>query len=162
MKKLALLGLFAASPAYAVGFGTTAGIGSGIALDNDAQFIGTEAFFLPSLDLRFDTFLLRIHLLETLGSLANETVFIGVDGHVTLADYEVAGNWHGVLAPGAGIDLISDEFGVGITAMLQMGIETEGDMGFGVYIVPAIGAGFGDSTWLITAGTLQFSVWLGS
>ena len=51
-----------------------------------------------------------------------------------------------------------------LTAESQFGIETSGaEAGFGLYVVPAFGVAVGDDqTDLVTAGTLQISVWFGS
>lgn len=166
-KKLALsLALLApATPAWAFGIGTTLGVGSALTFGVPGAgptLSSTAGGFLPSLDFHFGDVALQVHVLELLGGLSNEVFYVGANVYFGIPVGSV-GKWDAVIAPGAGLDVYFEPFGLGITAESQFGITLPGAVSVGIYIVPAIGVWVLDgSVDLLTAGTLQWSIWFGA
>jgi hypothetical protein len=157
-------GLFLVAPqAHAFGVGTTGGFSTGGVLDpfDLAGAFGSRSF-APTLDLHFDPVLVQIHVLEFVDLVADGEVFLGGNLYVNVHDASVGGPWAGVIQPGASVDLIADPVILALAGECRFGFQAEGDMGFGVYVVPALGvvAGDGDGE-LYGGGTLQISVWAG-
>ncbi|MDP2315993.1 MAG: hypothetical protein Q8P41_24060 [Pseudomonadota bacterium] len=160
MKKfLALLGLALASatPAHA-GFGMTAYMGG----TNDGAALGIQA---PTLDYRASGVLVQVHLLDLIGELPNKYLDLGVDVSGIAMKRKVAADVEGVLMPGGSVTLHADtgfdSVGWQALAQLRMGAEMKQGMGFGMYIVPVIGASnlLTGKVGLAYGGTLQVSAW---
>ena len=157
---VALLAMFLAAPeAHALGVGTSVGLGTGD--------FASGGLFLPSLDLHFEPFVLQIHAMEFLNSVADDDLFIGANlyGEAMSADFK--GPWKGTVQPGAGLDLFIDPTVLRITGEVRVGAQTSsGDGGFGVYVVPALGILVGDNDVIddpfVAGGALQISAWFGS
>jgi hypothetical protein len=157
--------LLLSMPAHAIGVGTTAGLGSeGWSAGNpfDLGFAFGARGFAPSLDLHFDPILLQLHVLELVDAAADGEVFLGANLYVNVYDADIGGPWAGVIQPGASVDILGDPVILGLAGECRLGMQAEGGMGFGIYVVPAIGvvAGDGDGE-LYTGGTLQISLWAG-
>jgi len=160
MKKLfVLLGLAlaASAPAHA-GFGMTAAMGS----TNDGAALGILA---PTLDYRAGGVLVQAHLLDLIGELPNKNLDIGFDVSGIALKRKVGADIEGVFMPGGSVTIHSDtgfsSVGWQVLAQTRMGAEIKQGMGFGVYVVPVIGASnllTGD-VGLAYGGTLQVSAW---
>ncbi|MFZ5476489.1 MAG: hypothetical protein ACOZNI_06890 [Myxococcota bacterium] len=161
MKKLlGALALFAAttSPAWA-GFGATAYMGS--YQDGTAWY--------PSLDYRAKGILVQVHLLDWIQGVdvtTGDPVFAvnaGADVTGIAVKRKVGPDVEGVFMPGAGVRItsISDTMFWNVMAQGRLGAEMKQGMGFGIYVVPAVGV-----TNMVTGdlglnygGTLQVSTW---
>lgn len=165
---LSLALLVPASPAWALGIGTTLGVGGGFPLSINingevVRLGGTSSGFLPSLDFHFSDVALQVHVLETLAGLATEDFFFGANIYFGLPMGGVGGGWDALVAPGAGLDLFIDPFAMGITAEAQFGVTREGAASLGLAIVPALGVWIVDGDVdLLVGGTLQMSIWFGA
>ncbi len=172
MRKIGLLTFLLALPssAHAIGVGTTYGLGSGTGLAGLGNLFGGGGFtlatsmgFLPTLDLVPGGATVQIHVLETLGALSNEEIFLGANAYFNVVQSATSGTAVGVVEPGFGIDLNIDPVVLVVTGECRFGLTNSGDMSYGVYVVPALGIAVGDTdTDLVVAGTVQFSVWFGS
>lgn len=160
MKKFMLLlglALTAAAPAHA-GFGMTAAMGA----TNDGAALGIMA---PSLDYRASGILVQVHLLDLIGELPNGFLDIGVDVSGVAMKRKVGPEVEGVLMPGGSVTIHADtgfnSVGWQALAQLRMGAEMKQGMGFGVYVVPVIGASnlATGNVGLAYGGTLQVSTW---
>lgn len=161
MKKLIVLlalALATTAPAHA-GFGMTAAMGA----TNDGASLGVMA---PSLDYREKGILVQVHLLDLIGELPNKTLDIGIDVSGIAMKRKVAAEVEGVLMPGGSVTIHSDTgfssaVGWQALAQLRMGAEMKQGMGFGMYIVPVIGASnlLTGKVGLAYGGTLQVSAW---
>ncbi len=145
--------LAAASPAWAVGVGSSVG----------AQF-GNTGGFLPSLDLHFDPFVLQIHVLEFVNELTEEDVRLGANFYGTAHATAFEGPWQGVVQPGVGLDIYADPFRLDLTGEVRLGAQTANERGgFGIYVVPALGLRIDDNDDpLLAGGAVQISAWFGS
>ncbi|MBW1876982.1 MAG: hypothetical protein JRJ84_01335 [Deltaproteobacteria bacterium] len=167
MRNLAVVAALAlTTPAWGAGIGTTVGVGTGavvgLGYSLNADYPSTSMGFFPSFDLRLDPLIIQVHALETLVSLSNDEIFLGANAYYILARPSFQGGWEGVVAPGGGVDLFGNPFGLVVDAEVLFGIQYQGDIGVGVYVVPALGVLLGDvDTALVTGGTVQFSVWFG-
>lgn len=160
MKKLlSLLALsFAVSAPAHAGFGVTAYMGG----TNDAAALGVWA---PSLDYRANGWLVQLHALDLIGELPNENLDFGFDVSAIVAKRKVGADIEGVVMPGVTFNLHSD-FGFDspgwqASVMTRMGAEIKQGMGFGIYVVPQIGASnliTGD-VGLSYGGSVQISTW---
>jgi hypothetical protein len=161
-----VLALLAPAAAHAgVGLGTTMGLGPAqvnISFDGNTVPTLSAGGFLPTLDLYFDKLKVQIHALETVDQLFNEEILLGANAYITAAQRPVSGSLDAVFAPGGGVDILGDPFTLALTGEAQVGVQTRGEAGIGVFVVPALGIGItdGDSD-LIAGGTLQVSVWMG-
>ena len=157
---------FVASDAWALGVGSTAGVGVGgfFGFDSFGGYSGSVGGFAPTLDLHTDPVHLQFHVLELTSALINDqALFIGANVYFDAAAMPVGGPWTGVVQPGFGLDLYGSPVTVAITAECRLGPQMWESAGFGVYVVPAIGMALddGDAFWL-AGGTLQLSAWFGS
>jgi hypothetical protein len=160
MKKLVVLlglALAASAPAHA-GFGMTAAMGS----TNDGAALGILA---PTLDYRASGILVQVHLLDLIGELPNKNLDIGLDVSGIALKRKIGPDVEGVFMPGGSVTIHSDtgfdSVGWQVLAQTRMGAEIKQGMGFGVYVVPVIGASnllTGD-VGLAYGGTLQVSAW---
>ena len=78
---LGVIALSAASPAWAVGVGSSFGIGGGGWFGNPFDFgfgLGGQGFG-PSLDLVFDPVVLQLHVLELVDAAADGDAFLGAN-----------------------------------------------------------------------------------
>ena len=160
--RLALLVLsLAFVPAIAqAGIGTSIGFGSvrtAIRGPQAANFFGS---FLPSLDYRADPLHLQFHVLEFVDGIADENIFLGVNGYYEINRQDMSGDWNRVVQPGASVDILqvaNAPLFLMVLAESRFGIEANG---FGVHLVPSFGVLIGDSdTELVVGGTLQAGVW---
>ncbi|MES2639677.1 MAG: hypothetical protein V4850_09345 [Myxococcota bacterium] len=160
MKKLIALlalALAASAPAHA-GFGMTAAMGA----TNDGAALGVMA---PSLDYRAKGVLVQVHLLDLIGELPNGMLDVGIDVSGIAMKRKVAPEVEGVLMPGGSVTIHSDtgfsSVGWQALAQMRMGAEMKQGMGFGMYIVPVIGASnlLTGKVGLAYGGTLQVSAW---
>ena len=156
IKKLLVvaLGAMVSAPAWA-GVGTT------------ATFSATSdgPTWTPSLDYRAGGWLVQVHLLDLIGGLPNKVVNTGVDVTNVVVKRKVAQDVEGVLMPGIGARLFADSgfetVGFNIVAKARIGAEIKQGMGFGVYVVPTIGASnlvTGD-VGLAYGGGVEISAW---
>lgn len=160
---LAALSFLASPAAHAVGFGSTAAVGTGgwqLGPFDLALGLG----FAPTLDLHADPVLVQIHVLEfTEALIDDDDVYLGANVLFDAHDAPLGGQWLGVVQPGGGFDLYSaGDTAVAITGQCRLGAQTQDGAGFGVYVVPEVGLGLsdGDADW-IAGGTLQVSAWFG-
>lgn len=159
MKKLiGLVILIAASysPAAHAGFGVTAGTGG--------YADGTS--WVPSLDWRANGILVQMHLLDQLAPLATGGDFypnIGADVTVVAVKKKIAAEIEGVVMPGGGIRVTGGgSLGWNVMGEARFGMEMKQGMGFGVYVVPALGVtnlASGD-VGVNYGGAVQISVWM--
>lgn len=159
-----LIGLGCASPAWAVGVGSSFGIGGGGWFGNPFDFgfgLGAQGFG-PSLDLVFDPVVLQIHALELVDAAADGDLFVGANVYVSVHEAPVGGPFLGVVQPGASIDFWGDPGVLAIAGECRLGAQAVEGAGFGVYVVPSLGIAVGDGDAdLFGGGALQFSAWFG-
>lgn len=159
MKKLVgLVALLVAvyTPSAHAGFGVTAGTGGYV--DGTA--------WVPSLDWRANGILVQAHLLDQLAPLATGGKFyanLGADITVVSVKKKIAPEIEGVIMPGGGFRVSgSDPLGWNVMGEARFGMEMKQGMGFGVYVVPALGItnmAKGDIG-LNYGGAVQISVWM--
>jgi len=114
-KRLAVILGCALMPAVAsagVGVGTSAPLSTdfgALAALFDGDGVAPSGFVLPSLDLRFDEFVLQIHALETVTALANdEVVYLGANGWIPVTNGTLGGQWEAFAGVGGSLDLAID------------------------------------------------------
>ena len=158
MRKLLCAGLLLAAPSTALaGFGTTGSLGSEVSSNG---FIGLEIW--PTFDFVSDGVILQFHVLELLQGLASEQVAIGLNGYIPIMSYGVSSSFDGTIQVGGTLDIVGDPFVVSFGATSRFGVETEGAMGLGLYVVPVVGITvIEDDLGLLTGGAIQLSVWVG-
>lgn len=156
-----------ASPASAVGFGSTAGVGvAGSRFVGDGDFFGLFGGlgFAPTLDIHADPVLVQIHALEFTEALIDaEDIYLGANVLFSVHDAPLGGQWLGVVEPGFGFDVYSaGDTTIALTGQCRLGGQVQDAAGLGVYVVPEVGIGIndGDADW-IAGGTLQISAWFG-
>lgn len=159
-----LLGLSAASPAWAVGVGSTYAFG-GLGLGGNAFDLGLGLGyqgFGPSLDLHFEPFVIQIHVLELITTVADSELYLGANGYYQVHEADLGGAMTGVVQPGVSLDLWGDPTIIAIAAECRLGGQLKSAAGLGVYVVPSFGivAGDGDAE-LFGGGALQISAWFG-
>ena len=159
-----IVALGAASPAWAVGVGSSFGIGGGGWFGNPFDFgfgFGSQGFG-PSLDLVFDPVVLQLHVLELVDAVADEEVYLGGNVYVTVHDAPVGGPFLGVVQPGASVDLFGDPTIIAVAGECRLGAQAVEGAGLGIYVVPSLGivAGDGEAD-LFGGGALQVSAWFG-
>lgn len=144
-----------ASPAHALGVGSSVGVGT-----------GGPGLFLPSLDLHFEPMLLQIHVMEFFNQIDdNDQLYLGANLYVDAHQADLQGPWSGVVQPGGGLDLFIDPTLMVLTGECRLGAESANEAGgFGLYVVPALGIAFGDGVDgdLLAGGALQISAWFGN
>ena len=162
-----LMGLAAASPAWAVGVGSSFGTGGfGIGAFTGGDFnlgdgLGYQGFG-PSLDLHFSPIVLQLHVLELFQNASDGDLYIGANGYYQAYEAPIAGSVVGVVQPGLSVDFFGDPVIMALGAECRLGAQAAEAAGAGIYIVPAVGLVIGDGDVDIYAGgALQFSVWFG-
>ena len=144
--------------ALAVDLGTS--IGLGVEYSENGS-VGLRN--LPTFDLRFPSFIVQVHLLETLLAIGNETVVLGANAYLPLIENrELAGPVEVAVQPGLSVDVAAGNvpFTMNVGAAARLGIEVPGDLGAGLYIVPVAGVSLLDGdAGLFGGGVLEASVW---
>lgn len=142
---------------------TPAHAGVGFSAGGYAYSDGTN--FAPSLDYRVSGVLVQLHLLDLLAGPAAGGGFAlnsGADISYSVLHKKVAPEVEGVFMPGVGFR-VADQGGIGFNAMAKarFGAEMKKGIGFGMYVVPAVGI-TNLTTGDITAnygGGVEVSVW---
>lgn len=126
---------------------------------------------MPTLDYRAKGWLVQVDVLDLVGDLPNKTVNLGfgVSKNVMKKKTDDVGKQiEGVVMPGVAArvwsNTASETTVFNAVAQVRLGAEMKDDFGFGMYVVPMIGAGnvaspTGDLglTW---GGGLQVSAWI--
>lgn len=156
---VALLGLAGTAHATDISVGTSYGIGLQSTNFGFASVGSVRA--LPSLDLYFDKFILRLYPLDLLNNLASDNIVLAVDGYVGAVEQPIGGSWNGVVQPGGNFAIADfDSLLVEIAGSARLGAETGDGAHVGAYVVPMIGIGIADGELaLITGGRIEMSVW---
>lgn len=115
--------------------------GVGFSAGGYAYTDGTS--FAPSIDYRAKGILVQVHLLDLLaGPAAGGSFGLNTGADVTYAaiSRKCAPEVEGVFMPGIGVH-VADHGGIGFNAMAKarFGAEMKKGVGFGMYVVPAIG-----------------------
>lgn len=139
------------------GVGTSAGTGG--YLDGTAYF--------PTLDYRAGGVLVQIHVLDQLQPFTSKGSFYlntGADVTYVAIKKKVGPEVEGVFMPGGGLRVADQgDLHFNLMAEARMGAEMKQGMGFGMYIVPALGLSSINSTdnkiHLNYGGALQVSAW---
>jgi hypothetical protein len=163
----ALLAVLLAPAAASAGLGTTFYAGTESAgeawgLDYLPAWSGPGRY--PSLDWRNKKIILQFHVLEFLDHLADEDVFIGLNGMYQVWDGNLGRGAAAVIQPGLSVDVFGDPFVFSIGALGRFGgeIGDGGGTGGGLYVVPVLGLAIvDDEAELLTGGSLQVSIWFG-
>ena len=160
-----LFGLLWATPAHAVGLGTTGwfadDLGGGGA--GGGRWFGGQ--WLPSFDVYpSDQLSLQFHALDTVALLIDGTdiIFLGGDLNYTMWTGAAWGELEGVIEPGGSLDLYLDDgdvaLVVGVTS--RFGFRGGDAMKVGLYVVPGVGVAAGDAgDGVVWGGALQLSMW---
>jgi hypothetical protein len=158
MMPLVVAALSVPLPAFAVDFGTSIGLGVEYSENGSAGLRN-----LPTLDLRFPSFIVQVHVLETLLALGGETVVLGANAYLPLLENrELAGPVEVAVQPGLSVDVAAGNvpFTINLGATARFGVEVAGDVGAGLYIVPVVGVSLLDGdAGLFGGGVLEASVW---
>lgn len=128
-------------------------------------------FNLPSLDITNQGLVIQIHALDLIEALTYENLDVGVALYKTTNNGAVNDNWKGVFQPGGTLEVSTDfNFDAPNAALLfepRLGFQKADAFGFGLYIVPGIGAGLasdpltGDSEFeLMVSGGVQLAGWM--
>ena len=157
MKRLTIVALAALYAPFAqAGIGVTAGGG---------QYLDGTSWF-PSIDWRDNGVLVQMHLLDQLQPIATGGKFypnLGVDVSFVAVKKKIAEEVEGVVMPGGGVRVSgSDPLGWNVMFESRFGMEMKKGMGFGVYVVPALGVtnGVTGDVGLNYGGGVQISVWM--
>lgn len=175
LRRLAPLALLAlSSPAFAVGLGTTAFMGTDFGIPVTVNVGGPITVgnlggsWLPSFDIYpTDDIGIQIHALDTLSYAlsSNQVVYLGADVFFTVARVDAFKGTTGVIQPGGSLDLysFSNDTYIALGGITRFGFEGGSAMRAGVYVVPGVGfeTGNGDTN-MVWSGSLQFSLWFGS
>jgi hypothetical protein len=157
MKKLlALVALLVAAPAHA-GIGATAKLGT----TNDAA----STFLSPTLDYRADGILGQVHVVDLIGELVNKRVDLGVAVSGVALRRKVGQEVEGVIMPGGFLQVDSPttfkNINWQILAQTRFGAEIKQKMGFGIYVVPMLGASnYSGKASVSYGGGVEISAWL--
>lgn len=157
--------LLATSEAWALGFGSSAGIGTEGFVGTDFADLGgfdvLTGSFAPTFDLHATPVHVQFHVIEFTEQLVdNEELYIGANVYFDAVSKPLTGPFLGVFQPGFGVDLFADPFLMGITGQARLGPEVLDAAGFGIYVVPVLGLALTDDDvdWL-AGGQLQISAW---
>lgn len=157
MKKLLLaLALAFASTSAQAGVGFTAGLGA----STSSPYVA----FAPTLDYRTGGWLVQLHAFDLIGQLPAGNLDIGVDVTAIAIKRRVGQEVEGVFMPGAGVTLFTDtgfhSVGWRAEAEARFGAEMKQGIGFGIYVVPVLGAtNLTGSTGISYGGSVQVSTW---
>lgn len=110
--------------------------------------------FVPSLDYRVSGVLIQLHLLDLLAGPATTGAFAlntGADISYSVIHKKCAPEVEGVFMPGVGFRVADTGANTGFNAMakVRFGAEMKKGIGFGMYVVPAVGISN------ITSGTIR-------
>lgn len=176
LRHLAPLALIAvSSPAFALGLGTTAYMGSDFGVPVSTNIAGVPfttgtlgGAWLPSFDIYpTDNIGIQIHALDTLAyALSNDSVvYLGADVFVGVLRVDALPGTTGVIQPGGSLDLFSfnNDTYVALGGITRIGFEGGKAMRVGAYVVPGVGfaTGNGDTN-MVWSGALELSMWFGS
>lgn len=152
---VALLALALPTPALA-GMGTTFYLGA-----EDANNGFLWGGYYPSLDIVTPKVDVQIHVFEFLRRLTQDDFYLGANAYLPIVNMDISGKVTGTVHPGLSVDLSGEPFELGVAGLVRIGAESEGRMGAGIYVVPALGfAVVDDDIDLLLGGTLQFSAWI--
>ena len=126
--------------------------------------IWSNPMSLPTIDIHNEQMLIQLHALDLVAWLPAKEIALGGDMFMTTRHLKVNEDIGGVIAPGGGLDILTDTgfnaFYVDGQAKLRMGAQTQKGMGFGIYVVPGIGLGMGGGELdFLYSGQLQISIW---
>ncbi len=168
-KRLAVILGCALMPAVAsagVGVGTSAPVSTGIGdlaalIDGDAA--PAVGFALPSLDLKFDEFVLQIHALEMVTALANdEVIYLGANGWIPVTSGTLGGQWEAFAGVGGSLDLAVDSGDalIQVGPVAPLGVRFGTTPRVGLYVQPGlyVASVYGDVD-VVADAQLIASVW---
>ncbi len=126
---------------------------------------------LPSLDITNNGLVIQIHALDLIEALTYEDLDLGVAVYKTTKAGPVNDDWKGVFQPGGRLELDTnfnfDPLTVGALFEPRLGFQKADKFGFGLYVVPGIGAGVtpdpatGDTAFeLLVSGGIQVAAWM--
>ena len=175
MKRLLVAAALAVVPAAAhAGMGLTWQAGGTFNSPN-GHYI--NVFGLPTLDFHQQGgMVIQVNAMDLIYGLATKTLDANGDTsravdlaggvYFTTRRYKVSEDIGGVIQPGARLEVQTntgfDPLAVTAQAQVRMGAQAQKGMGFGIYVVPGIGAGLGQDgeADLIMSAGLQISTWL--
>jgi hypothetical protein len=155
--------------ASAVGVGTSVPVSNGLGdlaalIDSFEGGGGVRlGYTLPSLDLRFDEFVVQIHALETVVTLANdEVLYLGANAWTPVTSGTLGGQWEAFAGVGGSLDFAID----GGDALVQAGPVAPVGVRFGtvprvaIYVQPGlyVASIYGDLD-VVADAQLLTSVW---
>ncbi len=140
---LAILAMLVPDAAHA-GFGATAALGG----------LTDGTSWAPSLDWREKGTHISLQAIDTIGGLTSDRLDLGLGAAFVVVKRQIAPEVEGTFSPGARVryfqfmgdtgDALSDAkmqaSGFNVVGQFRMGMEMKKGMGFGVYVVPQIGA----------------------
>jgi len=160
---LSLLAVLALpTPAWAVGFGTSYGIG----LESSTRGYYASPFnWYPSFDLHFDKVDLQLHPFGLLAGITKEEIWLGGDVYFGGRSWGTGTAVTGVFIPGASLDLVADPdfkpYNVAALGQARIGLEAGQAFCFGLYVVPGFGLAIADDEFeMMLGGRVELSFWL--
>lgn len=162
-RTLASLALLAAPMTASAGIGFTAHV--------ESEY-STRGFYfspmnLPTLDITNDGLVIQLNALDLVEALTYEQVDLGVNVYKTVKAGPVNDNWKGVMQAGGSLDFVGspgfsfDPMNLALLGQARMGIQKADAFGFGVYVVPGLGAGYvADEVELMVSGGIQVAAWM--
>ena len=165
MKRLLIAAALAAFPAVAqAGVGLTWQAGGTFTSPN-GHYI--PPFGLPTLDFHLQGgTVIQLNALDLVYGLPRKAVDVGGDFFVTTRRLKVNEDIGGVIQPGGRLEIATDTSFSAVAGsalfQLRMGAQTAKGMGFGIYVVPGLGAALGQDgeADLDVSGALQISTWM--
>lgn len=141
-----------------------AGVGSTYGFGGNLSGVGPA---LPSLDFNQQGLVVQIHALDLVYYGANGDLLLSGNVFKTMQKAKVNEDIGGVVQGGGGLavympDFDSDYLAWDVQLKARLGAQTQKGAGFGIYVVPGLGAtnGITGDVGVSASGMVQFSAWM--
>ena len=147
----------------------TASAGVGFTAHQTATYSSRGYYFspmnLPSIDIINDGLVIQLQALDLVEGLTYENIELGASVYKTAKAGPVTGDWKGVMQPGGTLEFQTnfdfDPINIAVLFEPRMGFQKAEDFGFGLYVVPGIGAAYAaEEVELMVSGGIQVTAWM--